>query len=66
MKRADLGQKKVAPKKAEKVKEALDAEDSGSSVNEVSSLLSTQKIEHAIIRRALEKQVQDTHAQDED
>jgi len=56
MKRADLGQKKVAPKKTEKVKEVLDDEDSGSSVNEVSSLLSTQKIEHAIIRRALEEQ----------
>ncbi len=66
MKRADLGQKKVAPKKMEKVKEALEDEVSGTSVNEVSSLLSTQKIEHAIIRRALEKQVQDTHAQDED
>ncbi len=43
MKRADLGQKKVAPKKTEKVKEVLDDEDSGSSVNEVSSLLSTQR-----------------------
>ena len=66
MKRADLGQKKVAPEKTEKVKEALDDQDSGSAVNEVSSLLSTQKIEHAIIRRALEEQDQDTHAQDED
>ena len=66
MKRADLGQKKVAPKKMEKVKEALEDEVSGTSVNEVSSLLSTQKIEHAIIRRALEKQVQDTNAPDED
>ncbi len=66
MKRADLGQKKVASKKMEKVKEALEDEVSGTSVNEVSSLLSTQKIEHAIIRRALEKQVQDTNAQDED
>ncbi len=66
MKRADLGQKKVAPKTMEKVKEVLDDEDSGASVNEVSSLLSTQKIEHAIIRRALEEQDQDTEAQDED
>ena len=66
MKRVDLGQKKVASKKMEKVKEALEDEDSGTSVNEVSSLLSTQKIEHAIIRRALEEQDQDTEAQDED
>ena len=66
MKRADLGEKRVAPKKTGKVKEVLDDEDSGSSINEVSSLLSTQKIEHAIIRRALEEQDQDTHAQDED
>jgi len=64
--RADLGQKKVAPKKMEEVKEAPDDEVSGASVNEVSSLLSTQKIEHAIIRRAVEEQVQDTNAQDED
>ncbi len=67
MKRADLGQKKVAPKKkVEEVKEALDDEVSGASVNEVSSLLSTQKIESAILRRAVEEQVQDTNAQDED
>ena len=66
MNRADLGEKKVAPKNMDKVKEVLDDEDSRSSVNEVSSLLSTQKIEHAIIRRALEEQAQDTEAQDED
>ena len=66
MNRADLGEKKVAPKNTDQVKEVLDDEDSGSSVNEVSSLLSTQKIEHAIIRRALEEQDQDTEAQDED
>ena len=66
MKRADLGEKKVTPKNTDKVREVLDNEDSGSSVNEVSSLLSTQKIEHAIIRRALEEQDQDTEAQDED
>ena len=65
MKRADLGQKKVAPKeKVEDVKEALDDEVSGASVNEVSSLLSTQKIDQAI-KRAVEEQVQDADAQDE-
>jgi len=66
MKRADLGQKKVAPKKMEEVKEAFDDEISGASVNEVSSLLSTQKIEQAIIKRAVQEQVQDTNAQEED
>ncbi len=67
MKRADLGQKKVAPKKkVEEVKEALDDEASGASINEVSSLLSTQKIEQAIIKRAVEQEVQDANAQDED
>ncbi len=66
MKPADVGQKKVVPKKMEEVKEALDDEVSGASVNEVSSLLSTQKIESAILRRAVEEQVQDTKAQDED
>ncbi len=66
MKRADLGQKKVAPKKMEEVKEALDNKASGASVNEVSSLLSTQKIEQAIIKRAVEQEVQDANAQDED
>ncbi len=66
MKPADVGQKKVVPKKMEEVKEALDDEASGASVNEVSSLLSTQKIESAILRRAVEEQVQDTKAQDED
>ncbi len=65
MKRADLGQKKVAPKKMEEVKEALDDEVSGASINEVSSLLSTQKIEQAIIKKAVKEQVQDD-AQDED
>ncbi len=66
MKQADLGETKVAPKNTDKVKGVLDDKDSGSSINEVSSLLSTQKIEHAIIRRALEEQDQGTHAQDED
>ncbi len=66
MKPADVGQKKVVPKKMEEVKEAFDDEASGASVNEVSSLLSTQKIESAILRRAVEEQVQDTKAQDED
>ena len=66
MQRADLGQKKVAPKKMEEVKEALDDEVSGASINEVSSLLSTQKIKAAIIKKAVEEQVQDANAQDED
>ena len=43
MKRADLGEKKVTPKNTDKVREVLDNEDSGSSVNEVSSLLSNPK-----------------------
>lgn len=62
MKRTDLGPKKVAPKKIKEVKEALDSE--GAPINEVSSLISTQKIEHAI-KRAVEEEVQDANAQDE-
>ena len=64
MKPADPGQEKVAPKKTEEVKEGTDTEVSGSSINEVSSLLSTQKIDQAI-KRAVEEQVQDADAQDE-
>ena len=65
MKQGDHGQKKVAPKKLEEVKEALDNEASGASVNEVSSLLSTQKIEQAIVKKIVEEQIQDADAQDE-
>ena len=64
MKPADEDQKKAAPKKAEEVKEALDDEVSGSSINEVSSLLSTQKIDQAI-KRAVEEEVQHADAQDD-
>ena len=68
MKPADPGQEKESPRKTEEVKEGTDSEVSGSSINEVSSLLSTQKIERAIIR-AVEEQVQDadtdTEAEDE-
>ena len=64
MKPVDPGQEKVAPKKTEEVKEETDTEVSGSSINEVSSLLSTQKIDQAI-KRAVEEQVQDADAQDE-
>jgi len=65
MKQGDHGQKKVAPKKLEEVKGALDNEASGASVNEVSSLLSTQKIEQAIVKKIVEEQIQDADAQDE-
>lgn len=64
MKPADHDQNETAPKKREEVKEALDDEESGASINEVSSLLSTQKIEHAI-KRAVEEQVQDADAEDD-
>jgi hypothetical protein len=64
MKRSDHGQNEVAPKKTEEVKEALDDEESGASINEVSSLLSTQKIEQAI-KRAVEEQVQGADTEDE-
>ncbi len=66
MKPADVGQKKVVPKKMEEVKEALEDEVSGASINEVSSLLSTQKIEQAITKRIVEQQVRDANAQEED
>ena len=65
MKRADLDQKKAAPKKMEEVKETLEDEVSEASINEVSSLLSTQKIEQAITKRVIE-QVRDANAQEED
>ncbi len=65
MKRADLDQKKAAPEKKEEVKETLEDEVSGASINEVSSLLSTQKIEQAITKRVVE-QVRDANAQEED
>ncbi len=64
MKPADNGQEKGVPKKTEEVNEGTDTEVSGSSTNEVSSLLSTQKIDQAI-KRAVEEQVQDADAQDE-
>ena len=63
MKRADGDENKVSPEKREEVRETSD-EESGASINEVSSLLSTQKIEKAI-QRAVEEQVQEADAEDE-
>lgn len=63
MKQADGDENKVAPKKTEDVKEVPD-EESGASINEVSSLLSTQKIERAI-QKAVEEEVQDADTEDE-